>query len=147
VIALDTNILVYAHRDDSEWHEAASACVREVAEAGFAWAIPWHCMHEFLATVANPRIFQRPTPVDVALQTIQEWLASPSLVLLSEGPGYWRLLRELLAGGRVLGPRVHDARIAAVCLASGVRELWTVDRDFSRFPALTTRNPLQAHST
>ena len=37
---------------------------------------------------------------------------------------------------------VHDARIAALCLSHGVRELWSADRDFSRFPALRTRNPL-----
>jgi toxin-antitoxin system PIN domain toxin len=146
VIALDTNILVYAHRDDSEWHEPASACVRTLAEAGPAWAIPWHCVHEFLATVTSSRIFHEPTPVGVALETVKEWLASPTLVLLAEGPDHWRVLHEQLVDGNVLGPRVHDARIAAVCLAAGVQELWTLDRDFSRFPALRTRNPLQAAS-
>jgi len=45
---------------------------------------------------------------------------------------------------KVAGPRIHDARIAAVCLAHGVTELWTADRDFSRFPALRTRNPCVA---
>jgi predicted nucleic acid-binding protein len=39
---------------------------------------------------------------------------------------------------------VHDARIAALCLQHGVRELWSADRDFNRFPALRTRNPLVA---
>jgi predicted nucleic acid-binding protein len=51
-------------------------------------------------------------------------------------------LRALLAAGRIAGARVHDTRIAALCLAHGVRELWTADRDFSRFPALVTVNPL-----
>lgn len=34
--------------------------------------------------------------------------------------------------------------ICLPCLVEfgGVAELWTVDRDFSRFPALKTRNPL-----
>ncbi len=41
------------------------------------------------------------------------------------------------------GPNVHDARIAALCLHHGVRELWTVDRDFSRFSGLHTKNPLR----
>jgi predicted nucleic acid-binding protein len=50
-------------------------------------------------------------------------------------------LLELLVRARVAGPKVHDARIAALCLDHGVSELWTVDRDFSRFP-LVTRNPL-----
>jgi predicted nucleic acid-binding protein len=38
---------------------------------------------------------------------------------------------------------VHDARIAALCLSHGVYELWSGDRDFSRFPALRVRNPLR----
>jgi predicted nucleic acid-binding protein len=45
--------------------------------------------------------------------------------------------------GRVQGPLVHDARIAAVCLAHGVEEFWSVDRDFSRFPQLPVVNPLR----
>jgi hypothetical protein len=42
----------------------------------------------------------------------------------------------------ITGPAVHDARVAALCLAHGVRELWTADRDFSRFPRLRAVNPL-----
>ena len=72
------------------------------------------------------------------------WIESPSVVLLAEGAGYWAVLRTLLANGLAVGPRVHDARIAALCLTHGVRELWTADRDFGRFPALRTRNPLTA---
>jgi hypothetical protein len=40
------------------------------------------------------------------------------------------------------GPRIHDARIAAVGLSHGVQAPWTVDGDFSRFPALEVENPL-----
>ena len=42
----------------------------------------------------------------------------------------------------ISGAAIHDARIAAICLDHGVDELWTCDRDFSRFPDLRTRNPL-----
>lgn len=62
--------------------------------------------------------------------------------MLGEGPSYWPTLRELVEHGRVAGAQVHDARIAAMCLEHGVRVLLTIDRDFSRFPDLTTRNPL-----
>ena len=57
-----------------------------------------------------------------------------------EGPGYWPILRQLVTETKVAGPRIHDARIAAVCLAHGVTEPWKANRDFSRFPALRTRN-------
>jgi uncharacterized protein len=140
--AVDTNILVYAHREDSEWHQAASACVAQLAEGRDSWAIPWPCLHEFLAIVTHPRVFAPPTPLAVALDQIEAWLESPTLVLLSESAGHWQSLRPLLSAGRVAGPKVHDARIAALCLQYKVSKLLTADRDFGRFKALKTSNPL-----
>jgi toxin-antitoxin system PIN domain toxin len=142
VIAVDTNILVYAHRPDSKWHDAAAAHVRKLAERREAWAIPWPCVHEFLAIVTHPRIFSPPTPLDRALDQVLAWLESPSLTVLSETGNHFATLAELAQLGQVVGPRVHDARIAAICLTHGVTELWSADRNFSRFPRLQVRNPL-----
>jgi uncharacterized protein len=142
VIAADTNILVYAHRRDSPWHEVARGRVAELAEGRAPWAVPWPCLHEFLAIVTHPRIFANPTPIPAAREQVEAWLESPGLVLLAETRGYWPRLKDLLESGRVSGPRVHDARIAALCLNHGVSRLWTADRDFSRFPGLATSNPL-----
>jgi len=144
MIAIDTNILVYAHRADAPFHAVAKRCVTTLAEGRAAWAIPWPCVHEFLGGVTRQRVFDPPTPLDAALAQVEAWLASPSLVLLAERPGYWPDLRALLAAGQVVGPQVHDARIAALCRTHGVRELWTADRDFSRFGGVVVRNPLVA---
>lgn len=70
------------------------------------------------------------------------WLESPSLVMLCESVGYWQLLKNMVQRGRIQGPMVHDARIAALCRFHGISELWTADRDFKRFPEITARNPL-----
>jgi toxin-antitoxin system PIN domain toxin len=142
VIAVDTNILVYAHRADSDWHDRAAPRLRRLAESRAAWAIPWPCIHEFLAVVTHPRVYDPPTPTRDALAQVEAWLESPSLLLLGEGPDHWEAIRPLLEAGKVAGPRVHDARIAALCLAHGVHELWTADRDFGRFAALQAVNPL-----
>lgn len=142
MIAVDTNLLVHAHRSDSEWHQRAAACLRDLAEGRAPWAIPWPCLHEFLSIATHPRIWDPPSNLEVALAQVDHWLDSPSLALLAEGDEHWSALRPLLASGRISGPRVHDARIAALCLVHGVRELWTADRDFGRFPALVTANPL-----
>ena len=142
MIAVDTNVLVYSHREDSPWHEAAFAAVAGLAENRGAWAIPWPCIHEFLAIVTHPRIYTPPTPLPRALDQVDAWLESPSLVLLAEGPTHWSTLRAALSRSRTTGPRVHDARVAALCQAHGIRELWTADRDFSHFTSLRTRNPL-----
>jgi len=144
VIAVDTNLLVYAHRRDSDWHEQAFDAVRSLAEGSAAWSIPWPCLHEFLAIVTHPRIFQPPSTSDAAMDQVAAWLESPSLVLLAELPGYVDVLADILHTSRVTGPRIHDARVGALCLHHGVSELWSADRDFSRFPELSVRNPLVA---
>lgn len=86
MIAVDTNLLVYAHREDSPFHERAYAGIEKLAGGLAAWAIPWPCLHEFYAIVTHPRIYSPSTPL--------------------------------------------------------VRELWSADRDFSRFPQLCVANPL-----
>jgi hypothetical protein len=142
MIAVDSNLLVYAHREDSPWYDAAYARIVELAEGQGPWAIPWPCIHEFLAIVTHPRIYTPPTPLEKALDQVEAWLESPSLILLSESEDYWQQLRSILQSGRVSGPQVHDARIAALCQQHGVSELWTIDRDFGRFPGLNVKNPL-----
>lgn len=142
MIAVDTNLLVYAHRRDSEWHSAAVRLMKQLATSPAAWAIPWPCTHEFLAVVTHPRIFVPPTPLRAALDQVKAWLESPSVVLLAEADEHLAVLARVLQKGRVSGPRVHDARVAALCLEHGVTEIWSADRDFSRFPELTVQNPL-----
>lgn len=142
MIAIDTNILVHAHRRDSPFHEPAVAAVRGLAESPAAWAIPWPSVHEFYSVATHARIYDPPsTPAEAAAQ-VEAWLGAPSLVLLHEGVTYWSTLRSMLQSGKVRGPMVHDARIAALCHTHGVRELWSADRDFGRFPDLVVRNPL-----
>jgi toxin-antitoxin system PIN domain toxin len=142
LIAVDTNILVYAHRSDSPFYPTAARCIVELAQGRSAWGIPWSCIHEFLTVVTHPRIHRIPTPLVVALDQLDAWFESPTLSLLIESDAHWPELRRLLTAGNITGPLVHDARIAAICLQHGVRELWTADRDFSRFPQLNCVNPL-----
>ncbi len=142
MIAVDSNLLVYAHREDAQWHESAYARIAELAEGQAPWAIPWPCLHEFLAIVTHQRIYTPPTPLGKAIEQVEAWLESPGVVLLSELEEYWLQLRPILVTGRVSGPQIHDARVVALCKQHGVTELWTADRDFGRFPSIQVRNPL-----
>jgi toxin-antitoxin system PIN domain toxin len=141
VIAVDTQILVYAHRRDSVWHERARERVGELASSGARWAIPLHCLVEVYTNVTRP-IRPDPTPPDIAIAQIDRWLESPSLTVLAEDQATWPFLRDLLRAARIVGPAAYDARIAAVCIQHGVTELWTADRDFLSYPTLRVRNPL-----
>lgn len=143
MIAVDTNILVYAHRRDAEFHAAAAERIKALAESKSAWAIPWPCLHEFFAISTHPKIYDPPSTLTQAIAQIDAWLASPSLSVLDEPTGYWDRLKTMLKAGKVIGSMVHDARIAALCVAHGVRELWSADRDFGRFGSpISVRNPL-----
>lgn len=144
MIAVDTNLLVYAHRSDVAFHAAARTCLTQLAEGRSTWAIPWPCLHEFLCVVTHPRVLTPPASLAAALEQVSAWLEAPSLVVLAEPAHYWPAFLDVARAARVVGPLVHDARIAALCRAHGVRELWTADRDFGRFPGLVVRNPLVA---
>lgn len=139
MIALDTNLLVYAHRPEMADHEGARTALEALRSA---WALPWPVAHEFVRVVTEPRWFNDPTPLERALQTVDALLESGGGSPIGEPTGHWSRLTELTLAGRADRTRVYDARIAAVCLAHGVEELWTADRDFGRFPSLRTRNPL-----
>ncbi|MDZ7685008.1 MAG: TA system VapC family ribonuclease toxin [Gammaproteobacteria bacterium] len=122
MIAVDTNVLIYAHRQDDEWRSPALTTVRQLAEGTATWSIPWPCLHEFVAISTHPRIFDPPSTRDQAIEQVNAWLASPSVVLLAEGIDHWQQLVEMLNQGQVRGPKVHDARIAAICIEHGVSE-------------------------
>lgn len=143
MIVVDTQILVYSVRGDAPHHQEALDCVRRLAEGNRPWGMTWTNVHEFLGIVTHPRIYIPPTSLADALRQVRGWMASPAFRALAEPPGYLEHLEVLATEGRVKGPRVHDARIAALCRAHGVRELWSADRDFSRFPGLLVRNPLE----
>ena len=138
MIAVDTNVLLHAHRADSPWHDAATASLDTL---GRRWAIPWPSIPEFLAIATHPKIFNPPTPLDDAIAAVDSW-RSATVALLGETSEHWSALTTLLRSGKVMGPQTHDARIAAICLQHAVEELWSADRDFSRFPTLRVRNPL-----
>jgi uncharacterized protein len=142
LIAVDTNILIYAHRQDSPWHNSARTRLRSLSEGSATWAITWPTVHEFLSIATNRKIYRPPSTIDEAITQMRYWMQSPSLELIAEHKNHWDYLQSLALNAAISGGQFYHARIAAICLQHGVSELWTADRDFSLFPALKTRNPL-----
>ncbi len=142
MIAIDTNLLIYAHKQGSPFHAAAAKVVDSIRHQSAPWAIAWPCLHEFIGIATHPGIYKPASKLSDALAFVDSLLASPQLHLLAESPGYFEKLRQIATDAKLKGPRIHDARIAALCLHHGVLELWSADRDFSAFPRLKVRNPL-----
>lgn len=133
MIAVDTNILVYAHRSESPQHGRAQARLRALAEGDARWGLPVFCLGEFVRVVTHPAVFHPASTLAEATAVLEGVLASPSLEVLSPGERYWSLLRDALAEARATGNLAFDAQIVAVCREFGVRVLVTEDRDFRRF--------------
>ena len=145
MIAVDTNLLVYAHRREARNHEQAASLMRTLAEGDDLWAIPWPCCYEFLSVVTNPRIWKEDaTAPEQAWRQLAVWAVSPSNRLIGETDDFLSILGRFVRRPRVVGGVVHDARVAAICIAHGVETLLTSDRDFLLFPELKTHNPVRA---
>lgn len=148
MIAVDTNVLVYAHRRESQLGETAHRIMVDLAEGDQAWAIPWPSCYEFLSVVTNRRIWKEDaTTPGHAWRQFEAWAASPSVELIGETEGFAATLSRFVHRPHVVGGVVHDARIAALCVAHGVQELLTRDRDFSLFPELRTRDPFRVSTS
>ncbi len=141
MIAIDTNILVYAARPEMKFHARAVRLISRLAEHSDPWAIPWPCLYEFLRVVTHPRIFAPPSDLAEALESVERLRESPSLMVLGESPGHLRAMLKTLRDSGATCNVVHDAHIAALCIEHGVSELFTMDRDFSRFPGLKATRP------
>lgn len=142
MIAVDTNILVYAHRREASEHLAAREVLQAMALGSAKWAIPWPCVYEFFSVVTNTRIWKAASSSpDQAWAQLDAWFGAPNLRLIGETDSFSDILMRLVRRPRVRGPIVHDARVAAICIAHGVERLLTRDRDFSLFPELETSNP------
>jgi hypothetical protein len=142
MICLDTNLLIHSHQRESNLHESAQAFVKKMAEASSPWTICYPSLVEFYGIVTKSSIWEEPTSPEEAFDQIHAWKESPTLRILNDTSSSLEVLQDLAISGRVTGPMIHDARIAACCLSNGVSLLYTIDRDFSRFPKLKARNPL-----
>ena len=142
MIAVDTNIFVYAHRPETPFHQAAKDAIRTLAEGRVGWGVPLHCLVEFASVVTHSRLWKTPSSAGEVEEQVAAWLESPNVRVLGEDAEFWPVFVGCLREARTTGGAVHATRIAACCQYHGVRELWTADRDFSRYAWLQTRNPL-----
>ena len=140
MIAVDTNILVYAHRTEAPRHEQALKWLEYLANGQIPWGLPVFCLGEFIRVVTHRRVFDPPSTLEEATGAIQALMESPRIRILSPGSEYFGNLLEALWDGEATGNLVLDAQIVAVCREHGVDTLLTEDRDFKRFSKLRLLN-------
>lgn len=141
MIAVDTNILVYAINRESDRHQESVRLLAELSGSP-SWALPATVLLEFYAHTTERRLNPGPDAPGRTLRAIAAWTSAPGCHVLADPLNIWDRVRALIEASGVRGQDVHDARIAATCIAHGVSEFWTADGDFLAFPQLKVRNPL-----
>lgn len=141
MIAIDTNLLVYAHRAGTPEHTKARRGIEQAARSG-GWGIALPCLSEFFSVVSHASCPPRPSTPGQALAFI-EGLIEGDAVIWSPGPGFGTRLLRLAADLKVSGPRIFDLQIALMAFEGGATELWSHDRNFQSVPGLPTLDPLQ----
>jgi toxin-antitoxin system PIN domain toxin len=142
VIVPDVNVLVYAHREDAVDHPAYREWLEAVLLGDEPFGLSDLVLSGFLRVVTHPRVFKKPSPLDAALEFAAELRDSPNCVAVQPGPRHWEIFTRLCRQARVRGNLVADAFLAAMAIESG-GEWITTDRDYSRFPGLRSRHPLE----
>ncbi|HKI75479.1 MAG TPA: TA system VapC family ribonuclease toxin [Pseudomonadales bacterium] len=137
MIAIDTNVLVYGHRGETDQHETALKRLTLLCEGIEPWALPLPCVSEFFRVVTHPRVFNPPSRLSEALDFVASLLDAPSCRILSPGHGYLDHFFTVLQNADARGNLVFDAQIVALCREHGVSKVLTNDRDFERFEGIS----------
>ncbi len=139
-VALDTNILVMVFREDGASGNALRAVLARYAAAGTRFTVPLFCVGEFWRVATDRRARKPVAPIRALAWT--DSLLSHGATLLTPGPGYWPILKTLLADSQPVGTDVFDCQIAAICQEHGIEEIWTFDRAFVPYSRLRAIDPL-----
>jgi len=141
MIIPDANVLIYAYDQTSRFHTPARRWWTEVLEGSQPVGIPWVVLLAFTRLLTHPHLCQQPLSVSEVRAVVAQWFAQPQVQLLhlptGAVDGFFDLLEEAGGGGNLS----TDALIALHALAQG-GTVYTNDRDFGRFAALRTVNPL-----
>lgn len=140
----DVNVLIYAHRPDSTpEHSLYANWFVEMANGVEAFGISEAVLSGFVRIVTNPRVFQDPTPLEVALRFCQNLRDQPQGCILKPSERNWQIFRQLCVDLPARGKLVADAWHAALAIEYDCDWIST-DSDFARFKGLRWQHPLIA---
>ena len=139
MIAIDTDILIYARRGETELHSAAASRLVALAKGVERWALPVFCVAEFLRVVTHHRVFNPPSSIQQAVAFLEDVFAAPNCDVVRPAPEFLELLVAAARKANARGNRILDAKIAALCREHGIGTILTNDRDFARFEPLQVR--------
>ena len=141
MIAVDTNLLVYAHRERTPQHKRARKAIELAASRSNGWGIASAALPEFWSVVTHPSADGRPSSPPHAAAYVRA-LTEAGAVIWTPGPGFGERLLQAAADLGVSGPRIFDLQIALTAFEGGATELWTNDSRFVSVACLRVHDPL-----
>lgn len=138
MIAVDTNVLVYAIRPESPQYAAAHRTVTQLSDGSVPWGLPFQVIVEFLRVVTHPRS-RPPLPPAQAMWYVDGLVSSPSVRIIGPGARTVDVLAQVIEDGGAAGNVMHDAALVAVCIENGIDEIISEDRDLRRFTGIRVR--------
>jgi len=145
VLAVDTNILVYAADADSHFHAPCREWLDRQRARSDAWYTTWPIIYEFLRVTTHPRVMRRPWAVSAAWEFVSALLASPGLSVLASTQRHPDVAGQVISElPDIAGNLLHDAHTAILMREHGIGRICTRDTDFSRFPFLEIIDPVRA---
>ena len=141
MILVDVNVLVYAFDLRSVDHDRYASWLEAVLASDELVGVSDLVLSAFTRIVTHPKILLRPATIETALAFADQVRDAPATVPLSAGNRHWSIFEQLCRAAGAKGNLVADAFHAALAIESGA-EFITTDRDFSRFPGLRWRHPL-----
>lgn len=143
MVLIDVNPLVYAYRPDAPQHHDYVTWLKQLVNQEAAFGLADIVCSGFIRIATHPKIFTPPSPVEDALEYIEDIRAQPNCVIVSPGNRHWQIFSRLCRTVGAKGNTVPDAYLAALAIESG-SEWVTADRGFARFPGLRWRHPLSS---
>jgi hypothetical protein len=145
MFVVDTNVLVYAADRDNEHHSVCRGLLDVWRGQITPWHLTWNVIYEFLRVTTHPRVFHTPWSAIDAWSFVSATLASPGVSLLIPTERHASVVSDVVRDVPALrGNLVHDAQTAILMREHGIRDIYTRDTDFHRFPFLTPIDPLTA---
>lgn len=141
MILLDVNVLVHAHREDTERHQEIKGWLESALREPGTVAVSDLALSGCLRIITHPKVFKEPTPLASAIEFVQDLRERVEVHLLAPGAGHWGIFTRLCREVEARGNLIPDAYHAALAIESGC-EWITLDRGFARFPGLRWRHPL-----
>lgn len=142
MVLFDVNVLIHATNVKAAEHRKYRAWLEQVVHGSAAFGVADLVLSGFLRIITNRRVFAKPAKLDDAIAVTEQIRARPNCVVIQPGPRHWNIFLDLCREVGAKGNLVPDAYLAALAIESGSDWIST-DRDYSRFPGLRWRHPLE----